>query len=81
MAKLVTFNLSTDPQEKSQDDFETFTENLESNLENLVQKNPFLVVAIGDFNAKSSNGFVKIKLALKEMQLKFNIPVWIAPGD
>ena len=40
---------------QSQDDFETFTENLESNLENLVQRNLFLVMAIGDFNAKSSN--------------------------
>ena len=40
---------------QSQDDFETFTENLELNLENLVHRNSFLVVAIGDFNAKSSN--------------------------
>ena len=56
---------------QSQDDFETFRENLELNLENLMQRNPFLVVAVGDFNAKSSNyGFVKTKLALKEMQLK-----------
>ena len=42
---------------QSQDDFETFTKNLELNLENLVQRNPFLVVAIRDFNAKSSNWF------------------------
>ena len=42
---------------KSQDSFETFIENFELNLEYLVQRNPFLVVAIGDFNAKSSNWF------------------------
>ena len=42
---------------QSQDNFETFTENLELNLENLVQRNPFLVVAIRDFNAKSSSWF------------------------
>ena len=42
---------------QSQDNFETFTENLELKLENLVQRNPFLVMAIGDFNAKSSNWF------------------------
>ena len=42
---------------QSQNDFETFTESLELNLENLVQSHPFLVVAIGDFNAKSSNWF------------------------
>ena len=40
---------------QSQDNFKTFTENLELNLVNLVQRNPFLVVAIRDLNAKSSN--------------------------
>ena len=38
-----------------QDQFEPFKENLELNLESAVQNNPFLVVPIGDFNAKSSN--------------------------
>ena len=42
-------------QTQSQDGFETFTENLELDLENLMQRNLFLVVAIGDFNAKWSN--------------------------
>ena len=42
---------------QSQDDFESFTENLELNLENLVQMNAFLFVAIRDFNAKLSNWF------------------------
>ena len=40
---------------QSKDDFDTFAENLELNLENLVQRNSFLVVTIGDFNPKSSN--------------------------
>ena len=35
-------------------DFETFPKNFELNLENIVHRNPFLVVVIGDFNAKSS---------------------------
>ena len=35
------------------DNFETFSKNFELNLENIVHKNPFLVVVIGDFNAKS----------------------------
>ena len=42
---------------QSQDGFETFTKNLELNLETLLQSNPFLVVAIGDFNTKSGNWF------------------------
>ena len=36
-----------------QDNFETFIDNFELNLETLSRKNPFLLVAIGDFNAKS----------------------------
>ena len=40
---------------QSQDQFKSFRENLELNLESAVQNNPFLVVLLGDFNAKSSN--------------------------
>ena len=36
------------------DGFETFSKNVRLNLENIVQRNPFLIVAIGCFNAKSS---------------------------
>ena len=64
----------------SQDEFETFTENFELNLENLLQRNPFLGVAIKDFNAKSNNWFYQGN-AGRKCNWKFNIPVWIAPGD
>ena len=40
---------------QSQDQFESFKENLELNIETAVQNNPLLVVLIGDFNANSSN--------------------------
>ena len=40
---------------QNQDDFQAFIDNLEMNLETLAQKNPFLAVVIGDFNAKSKN--------------------------
>ena len=46
-------------QSQSQDDFEVFTDNLEMTLEILAQKNIFLITAIGDFNAKSSNRYNK----------------------
>ena len=49
----------------SQDDFETFTENLKMNLENLVQIKPFLVVAIENFNAKSINWFCQDKTSFE----------------
>ena len=38
---------------QSQDKFETFIYNFELNLETLSRKNPFLLVAISDFNVKS----------------------------
>ena len=55
---------------QSQDDFEIFTENLELNLENLVQRNQFLVVTIGDFNAKSSDWFCQDKTNFEEDEIE-----------
>ena len=40
---------------QNQNDFQAFIDNLEMNLEALEQRNPFLTVAIGDFNAKPKN--------------------------
>ena len=37
---------------QNQDDFQAFIDNLEMNLETLAPKNPFLMIVIGDFNAK-----------------------------
>ena len=37
-----------------QDDFETFTNKLENNLDSVMVNNPFLTVIPGDVNAKSS---------------------------
>ena len=42
---------------QSQDEFETFSENLERNLDRLFQNNPFLVVVLVDFNVESSNWY------------------------
>ena len=50
---------------QSQDDFETFADNFEMTLELLAQKNPFLLTAIGDFNAKSSNWYIKDKVSFE----------------
>ena len=40
---------------QSQDVFESFCEKFERTLDNLAQNNLFLLVAIGDFNVKSTN--------------------------
>ena len=37
------------------DKFDSFLDNLILNLETMTDNNPFLVVAIGDFNARSSS--------------------------
>ena len=42
---------------QSQDDLQAFIKNLEMNLETLAQRNPFLMVVIGDFNAKSKHWY------------------------
>ena len=38
---------------QNKDDFQAFIDNLERNLETLAQRNPFLMVVLGNFNAKS----------------------------
>ena len=50
---------------QSQDDCETFADNFAMTLELLAQKNPFLLTAIGDFNAKSSNWYNKDKTSFE----------------
>ena len=40
---------------QNQDDFQAFKDNLEMNLETLAQRNPFFMVVIVDFNAKSKH--------------------------
>ena len=41
--------------------FETFVDNLELNLDTIANKNPYFIVIIGDFNAKSSNWYKHYK--------------------
>ena len=42
---------------QSPDVFEKFTDNFELNLDKIANKNPYLIVILGDFNAKSSNWY------------------------
>ena len=44
------------------DNFETFSENVDLNLGNTVQRKPFLVVAIGEIDAKPSKWHCQDKL-------------------
>ena len=42
---------------QSQDVFEIFVDNFELNLDKIADKNPYLIVILGDFSAKSSNWY------------------------
>ena len=47
---IVLYNLPS----QFQDDFETFLKKFELNLDTVLANNPFLTVALGDFNVKSN---------------------------
>ena len=46
---------------QTQDEFKKIIDNLELNLETLCQNNPFVMVLIGDLNAKSKNWYSRDK--------------------
>ena len=50
---------------QSQDEFETFTNNLELILDKIFDTNPFSVIALGDFNAKLSQWYKNDETTLK----------------
>ena len=42
---------------QTRDIFETFADNVELTLDSIINKNPFIIVALGDFNAKTTNWY------------------------
>ena len=44
---------------QNQEEFNTFFDNLESNLETASLSNPFLTILIGDFNSKCASWYTK----------------------
>ena len=55
--KLCTFLCLYRSPSQTRDIFETFAYNFELTLDAIVNKNPFLIVALGDFNAKTTNWY------------------------
>ena len=53
--KLCSFLCLDRSPSQTQDIFETFGDNFELTLDSIISKNPFLIVALGDFNAKITN--------------------------
>ena len=60
------------------DIFETFADNLELNLDTISNKNPYLIIILGDFNAKSSNWYKQDKTTYEGSKIEAinNISVW-----
>ena len=52
-----------------QDEFETFTNNLELILDKIFETNPFLVIALGDFNAKLSQWYKNDKTTTERCKI------------
>ena len=55
---------------QNMEEFETFVKNLELNLELIFTKNPYLTVAVGDFNFKSQNCYKGNKTAASGTKLE-----------
>ena len=53
--KICNFITLYRPPRQNEDDFQAFIDNLEMNPETLAQRNPFIMVVIGDFKAKSKH--------------------------
>ena len=55
--KLCTFLFLCRSPSQTRDTFETLADNFVLTLDTVVNKNPFLIVALGDFNAKTTNWY------------------------
>ena len=61
---------------QSLEEFETFADNLEFNLDTLAKNNPFLIVLLGGLNAKLSNWYENVlhpMMVIKLMTLHCNL--------
>ena len=67
--KLRTFISLYRSPNQSQDDFESFINNLELKLDSIMVNNPFLTAVLGDFNAKSSLWYNNDKTAYEGFKI------------
>ena len=57
---------------------EAFADNLELTLDTLINENPFLIVAVGDFNTKTTNWYENNTTSYEDLKTCYYIPVWFA---
>ena len=56
---------------QTRDTFETFTNNLELTFDIFTNNNPFIIVAIGDFNAKTTKWYKNDTKSYKGLKIDF----------
>ena len=56
---------------QTRDTFETFTDNLELTFDTFTNNNPFIIVAIGDFNAKTTKCYKNDTTFYKSLKIDF----------
>ena len=61
---------------QTKDKFEKFSDNLELNLGTLPQINPFLLVAVGDFNRKSKSWYFNDNTTSQGNELENIATIW-----
>ena len=77
METRVSFKYFVNGCSQRQGEFEKFSNDLELNLGTLSQKNPFLVVAIGDFNPKSKRWYINDSTNSQGNVLeKYYVTIW-----
>ena len=64
---------------QSADEFENFLNNLNLNVESISQKNLFLTVVIGDFNARSSKWWMDDKTTQECLKIERKLALSIFP--
>ena len=57
---------------------ETFANNFELTLDTVINKNPFLIAALGDFNAKTTSWYKNDISSYEGLKIDYHyIPIWL----
>ena len=63
---------------QSSDEFESFSKTLELTLDCVMKNTPYMMILLGDFNAKCTNWYKHDKTNFEGIEYLF--PMWIIPG-
>ena len=63
---------------QTRDIHETFANNFELTLDTVINKNPFSIIALGDFNAKATNWYKNNISSYEDLKIHYHyIPIWL----